>query len=192
MRYILLATLVATILVSCSKGNDTPAIKKPGLGTTWTYRYTKFKPVGGIDEQFNITHKITAQQSHGGENWFAVTDSTGSVVRLLNVQADGLYTFVNNAKYLLCKDPANVNDSYISRNSIGDITFTVKAKAIDIGTPGGDHNVNRYEGVQGGVIKDILWYNSTAWIVREDVYGINPFTMVNYVNTRIELVSIAY
>ncbi|HKP31826.1 MAG TPA: hypothetical protein VJT83_03840 [Chitinophagaceae bacterium] len=192
MRYLLVAMLIATILVGCSKGSDTPAVKKPGMGTTWTYRYTKFKPVGGILEQYNIRYKITAQESHGGENWFVVTDSAGAVVRLLNTGTDGLFQYVANAKSLLCKDPASVGDSYLSQNESGDITYTVKAIAVDIGTPGGAQNVNRYEGIQNSLTKDILWYNPTAWIVREDYYTVNPFTMINYVTTRIELVSVAY
>lgn len=192
MRYLLGAMLIATILIGCSKGNDAPAVKKPGIGTTWVYRYTKFLPVGSIQSRYNITYKITAQQSHGGENWFAITDSSGTVVRLLNVKADGLYQFINNNKSLLCKDPATVGDSYLGQNEQGDITFTVKDKAIDIGTPGGDQNVNRYEGFQGGLIKDVIWYNPTAWIVREDIYVLNGLTQVNSISTRIELVSIAY
>jgi len=195
MKQILFVALIATILVGCNKsgGNTPPPPSKPGMGTTWTYRYTKFTAIGDISARYNITYKVTTEQTVNGVKWYGVTDSVGNIVRMLGVKSDGLYQIINNNPYLLCKDPAAVGDSYIGRNENGDITYTVKQVGVEIGTQGaGDQTVNRYEGIVNGLTKDMIWYNPTAWIVKEDFYGVNPFTMVNYVMSRIELVSTKY
>ena len=195
MRKLFYPLIIAVIFVlgSCSKSSDSqPARTKPMLGTKWTYWYKKFDATGVLSKAFRVIYQISAEQTVNNETWFTVTDSTQSAIFVLTQRADGLYHLVNSTPYLLCKYPANVNDTYNSYNNGDDELVTVKETGITVNVPKGDIVSTRYEGEQGGVLKDILWYNPDVWLVKKETYVTNIVTQANHIDTRIELIDVQY
>lgn len=191
MRKFLIAIMATFILLSCHKTTTLQPLK-PKLGTKWVYRLKKFNAAGILQTTTNLTYTISAEQTMGSDKWFVVTDSTGAAVFMLNQKPDGLYQFQNAAAHLLCKDPALPNDSYDTQNDGVDETFLVKAKDSTATLPYGDLVIYSYEGQQSGLLKDIIWYNSTVWFAKKEVYALNTFTGLNHVDTRLEIVDIVY
>jgi len=109
----------------------------------------------------------------GSDKWFVITDSTQAALFVLIKKADGLYHFANSSPYLLCKFPGTVNDTYTSYNNGEDELITVKEVGSTVTVPKGDIVVNRYEGEQGAIIKDIIWYNPNFWFVKKEVFTTN-------------------
>jgi hypothetical protein len=68
----------------------------------------------------------------------------------------------------------------------------VKETGITENVPKGDIVCNRYEGEQGGAVRDIIWYNPDVWIVKKETYVSNLITGVNHIDTRIELIEVEF
>ncbi len=183
--------MASVIFLSCHKTTTLEPLI-PKVGTKWVYRLKKFNAAGILQTTTNLTYTISAEQTMGPDKWFVITDSTGATVFVLNQKPDGLYQFQNSGAHLLCKDPALANDSYDTQNDGSDETFLVRAKDSTVTLPYGDLVIQSYEGQQGGVLKDIIWYNSTVWFAKKEVYVLNTFTGLNHVDTRLELVDLTY
>ena len=191
--FYLLAIAALVIFGSCSK-NETkePERTKPMLGTKWTYWYKKYDAVGVFDKGFRVIYTASAEQTVNNQTWLVITDSTQTPLFLLSQQADGLYHQVNNTPYLLCKFPAAVNDTYNSFNRGDDEIITVKETGITVNVPKGDMVCNRYEGEQGNVVRDVMWYNPDVWFVKKETYVSNIVTGINHLDTRIELIDVQF
>jgi hypothetical protein len=193
MRKLLLSMILLVLLLShCSKDEGTPARTEVSLGTQWTYRYKKFDAVGVINKTFTVKYKVSSEQMIGSDKWFVITDSTQAALFVLIKKADGLYHFTSNSPHLLCKFPATVNDTYTSYNNGEDELITVKEVGSTVTVPKGDIVVNRYEGEQGAIIKDIIWYNPDFWFVKKEVFTTNVLLGLDHIDTRIELVDVQY
>lgn len=180
----------ATLLTSCQKEIDgavngviVPVEKKPKLGTTWKYVYTRYYSSGPAIFSYFVTYKAVSEEEYGGEKWLNLVDSaTNITVFLLNVKADGLYQYTNNNAYILCKYPAAINETYNTYNG-GPEDFTVKGVNDSIPTGINGLKVNFYEGVIGGDIIDRIWYNDNVWIARKYLFKrqvLSPFIYYRY------------
>lgn len=176
----LLVFFVATVLLaSCQKevadtgsgsgtGVTPPAAQKPKVGTTWTYNYTTFYASGGIETIKTLTYRAKEEETLGGEKWLNIVDvATDTTVFKLNSKTGGLFQYTNNSSYLLCKQPAAVNDTYNTFNAGSAEVFTVKSVNDTLATGIGKKPANYYEGVVGGTLIDFIWYNDNAWIVHK-------------------------
>jgi len=191
---LLLACFISGFVSSCKKSSPAataPAVTKPRVGTVWKYRYKTFDGAGVVYTTTNIIYKASSEQTLGGEKWLNITDSTNATVFLLNVKTGGLYQYANNTSNLLCKDPAAVNDAYTSYNEGSAEDFTTKEVSVLLAAPINDVTVNRYEGVKGGNLTDIYWYNSDLWMVKREFYKVNLMGFW-HINKRWELTAITY
>ena len=190
MRESLLILVGMALLSGCHK---TSAVEPPSpkLGTKWTYRYKKFNAAGSVQLTRNVIYTASSVEGSGSDEWLVIADSTGASVFILAKKNDGLYQNPGTA-LLLCKDPAVEGDSYIIQNNGADEAITVMAKDSIVSVPFGDIATYRYEGQQGGNLKDIIWYNSAVWFAKKEVYILNTFTGLNHVDTRLELVDLTY
>jgi len=184
---------LSTLLISCKKSTDTPAaVTKPRVGTTWTYQLDTYGAGGTTFISSNVVLKVSNEQIIGSDTWLNVTDSTGATIYLFKQKTDGLYHYASGAANLLCKDPAAVGEIYTAFHNGANTTFTVKETNITIGgSPFPDFVVNRYEGLQAGLLKDMIWYNKDAWIVRKETYEKN-MSGVNNIKYRWRLLKISY
>ncbi len=193
MRTLLLPlTLIAFLYSNCKKDDAPVARTEVSLGTEWTYRYKKFDAAGVINKTISVKYRVSSEQSISGEKWFVITDSTQTPLFVLTTRTDGLYQYTNSNDYLLCKYPATANETYSSYNNGEDEDFTVKEAGATVNVPKGDIMVNRYEGEQGGIVKDIIWYNPDFWFVKKEVFTTNILTGLYHIDTRLELVDIQY
>ncbi len=197
---LLLLLLTATTIIACKKNStDNPAaITKPRVGTAWTYQLDTYGAGGTSFSSNTVVYKVSGEQSYGGQTWLNITDSTTATIYLLNQNTGGVFNYANSTANLLCKDPATVNDTYSGYFSGAAENFIVKEVGITIGggisvlgTTFPDFVVNRYEGSQAGVLKDIIWYNSDAWIVRKETYAVN-LSGVNNIKYRWRLLKVVY
>jgi hypothetical protein len=196
----LLLFVMTAIIFSCNKGgSDGPvAVTSPRVGTTWTYQLDTYGAGGTSYTSNTLVYKVSNEQSLGGETWLNITDSTSTTVYLLRQKTGGLYNYANSTANLLCKDPATVNDTYSGFFSGAAESFTVKEVGTTIGggisvlgTVFPDFTVNRYEGTQAGILKDIIWNNSNAWIVRKETYAVN-LSGINNIKYRWRLLKVVY
>jgi hypothetical protein len=193
LSFLLIAAL--TFPVSCQKqidgtivggGGVVPANQFPKVGTIWTYRYNWWNSAGGATNTKLIYHKAKSEETIAGEKWLKIVDvETDTTVYFLNTKIDGLYQYTNNASYMLCKYPATVGDTYNTFNGGSAEDFTVRA--INDTTPTGIGNIplSKYEGVKGGIIIDVVWYNKNAWIVWKYQYkkfGLAMFPIYHILN----------
>ncbi len=199
--YILTGITCIFLLSACQKEVDgsvdagsTPAVLKPKVGTVWEYRYYTYLSNGGVSTMDYIKHRAASEEEHAGEKWLKIVDvNTDTTVYLLKEKADGLYIFTNNQPYLLCKNPAVVNEQYNSffRGSAENIT--VIAVNDTLVTNLGDIPVKFYEGKKAGLLSDNIWYNVNAWIVRAYTFRKPPLsTAPPYRNSGLFLDSITY
>lgn len=122
-----------------------------------------------------MTHRAQSEEIFGGEKWLKIIDvEADTTVYFLNTKDDGLYQYTNSNPYLLCKNPATVNDTYTTFNKSEVEVFTVKGVNDTIPTGIGDIPLSKYEGVRSGYKMDILWYNKNAWIVWQYQYKLVP------------------
>ena len=191
MRRILLAIVLIAFAAACNKSNP-PAPSIPKVGAKWTYRFKKFNAAGVLASTVYVTYTATSEQTIGSDKFLAITDSTGATLFLLGQKQDGLYQYADAMSSLLCKDPANVNDTYTTHNNGSDEDFTVVSKDTTISVPYGDVKVYNYEGDQNALVKDLIWYNSAVWFAKKEVWVLNTYTGLNHVDTRIELADIEY
>lgn len=186
--------LVAT-LFSCKKTPDVPVtILKPKVGTAWTYQLDTYGAGGTTFTTSNVTYRATSEKTLGGEAWLDITDSTSTTIYLLKQKSGGLYNYANSAANLLCKEPAVLNDTYVGFFNGATENFTVKEVKTTIGSGGNpfpDFVTNKYEGLQAGLLKDNVWFNEDAWIVRRETYAVN-MSGVNNIKYRWRLLKIAY
>lgn len=176
-KFCFLPVLLACIFLSCQKeagnngnGNNNNT-QKPKVGTTWTYTYYTYYPTGGLDKTATLTYKATAEETLGGEKWLKITHTgPDTVVYYLREKTDGLYQYANSNPYLLCKNPATVNETYTSYNSGSSEDFKVLTVNETIQTSLGDIKANSYEGRKSGNLIDLFWFNTNAWIVKHTVY----------------------
>ncbi len=200
-RTILFAVISSFLFISCQKeidgtitgtgsgGGITPSNQKPKVGTTWTYYYYWWNSPGGFINAKMITHKAKSEDSLGGEKWLKVVDvETDTTVYYLNTKTDGLYQYANNNAYLLCKNPAAVNDSYFTFFGGSNELFTVKNVNDTTLTGIGLIPLNKYEGVFDSFTKDIVWYNNNAWIIwrqqyKKIVFATPPNTVIYLQNS---------
>lgn len=176
-KYLPVISAVAVFCFSCQKengngggGNNTNN-QKPKVGTTWTYTYYTYYPTGGLDKTATLTYKATAEETLGGEKWLKVTHTgPDTVVYYLREKTDGLYQYTNSNAYLLCKNPAAVNETYTSYNGGSSEDFKVLTVNETIPTSLGDIKANSYEGRKSGNLIDLFWFNTNAWIVKHTVY----------------------
>jgi hypothetical protein len=199
MRYLLVAFAFITALGSCKKkSSDTPApaADKPRVGTTWTYRYRTFDGSGTAYPPTSITIKATAEQSLGGESWISLDSASVSNWYKLKIKSDGLYQYANGASYLLCKDPAALNETYTGYNNTytntGKDTLTVKGVGITLDVPIDILVVNYYEGAKLGNVVEKIWYNSKYWILKKETYIVNPFSGAWHIDKRWEITNISF
>jgi hypothetical protein len=188
IKTVFIILLTGFIFSSCQKevngsidggGSVTPVKQKPKLGTVWTYRYYIYNTPGaggGIHSTGTLTLKAKSEDVLGGEKWLNIVDiATDTTVFLLNEKSGGgLYQYTNNKSYLLCKDPAAVNDTYNTFNNGSLEDFTVKLVKDTLPTGIGDIPANYYEGVKLTYLVDQIWYNEYAWIVRKQYYVSKP------------------
>lgn len=182
IKQLLVLFVLVNMVASCQKSTtDTPAeVKKPKVGTAWTYQLDNYGAGGTSFTSNTVVYKVSNEQTFGGETWLNVTDSTGATIYLFKQKATGLYNYANTAANLFCKDPATVNEAYNGFLNGAAESYTVKEIGITIGggisvlgTAFPDFVCNRYEGVQAGLLKDNIWYNSDAWIIRKETYAVN-------------------
>ena len=171
LSFILITVLI--LLVSCQKEVDgtltgviNPTDQKPKVGTTWTYSYYWYNSPGGATNSKTVTHTAKSEETIGGEKWLKIVDvETDTLVYYLNTKSDELYQYTNNNSYLLCKYPAVINDTYTSFNGGSAEIFTVRGVNDTTATGIGNIPLSKYEGVKGGDIIDVIWYNKYSWIV---------------------------
>jgi hypothetical protein len=186
LPFILIFTTI--LLLSCQKELDwntngaiTPAEQKPKVGTIWTYRYYTYYSYGQLATSQILNYKAKTEETIGGEKWLKIVNVlTDTTVYLLNTKSGGLYQYTNNNSYLLCKYPALVNDTYTTFNEGTSEDFTVRGVDDSLATGIGDVPLNYYEGVKGGDIIDLLWYNNHAWIVWKYQYKRTPAPAFRY------------
>lgn len=181
-----LLMVVASTILSCQKEidgtmaggvivNPVPVNQKPKVGTTWTYRFYTFASYGPLATSRILTFKAKTEETIGGEKWLRIVNvDTDTTVYLLNTKAGGLYQYANSNSYLLCKYPAALGDIYNTFNEGGVEDFTVRGVNDSLDTGIGIIPLNHYEGVKGGDIIDLLWYNDNAWIVWKNQYYKGP------------------
>ncbi|GAB2841546.1 hypothetical protein [Ferruginibacter profundus] len=187
IKTVLLLLLTGFLCSSCQKevnglidggGSVIPVKQKPKVGTVWTYHYYTYNTPGaggGIKTSIILTLKAKSEDVLGGEKWLNIVDvATDTTVFLLNEKPGGLYQYTNNKSYLLCKDPAAVNDTYNTFNNGSAEDFTVKLVKDTLPTGIGDIPVNYYEGVKLTYLVDQVWYNEYAWIVRKQYFISKP------------------
>jgi hypothetical protein len=193
IKYFFLLVLLTTTLFSCKKSPDVPvAVTKPRVGTAWTYQLDTYGAGGTTFTTQNIIYRATSEKSLGGETWLDVTDSTSTTIYLFSQKTGGLYHYANSTSNLLCKEPATVNDTYSGFHNGATENFTVKEINSAIGgNPFPDFVTNKYEGLQTGVLKDIIWFNLNAWIVRKETYAVN-MSGINNIKYRWRLLKIVY
>lgn len=177
-RIFLFAILLAATLVSCQKEldgslggggiNPTPVNQVPRVGTTWTYRHYIYHQDGSLYQAHIMTLRIKSEEMLGGEKWFRVVNVTpDTTVFYLQVKPDGLYQYANNSPQLFLKDPALVGDNYNTFNEGFAEQFFVRGSKDTLPTGIGNVVVNYYEGYRvTNLIKNQIWYNKNAWIVR--------------------------
>jgi hypothetical protein len=176
---LLLASAGLSLIVSCSKeGNNTPNPnnQKPRVGSKWVYRFTTYHAGGGVNTQVNVTYRATSMETLGGESWLKIVDSaSGNLLFYLKEKSDGLYHYINNNAYLLCKNPAAVNDTYngYSGTVTTDYTVTSINQMLAFGVLG-NLSVNHYTGMSGGETVDQVWYNSRVWVAQRFMYTKPP------------------
>lgn len=176
-KYFLVLPAAVLLFFSCQKetgngggGNNTNT-QKPKVGTTWTYTYYTYYPNGGLDKTATLTYRATSEETLGGEKWLKITHAgPDTVVYYLREKTDGLYQYANNNAWLLCKNPASVNETYTSFNSGSSEDFKVLAVNQTLPTNLGDIKANNYEGRKSGNLIDLIWFNANAWIVQHTVY----------------------
>jgi hypothetical protein len=199
-QQVLALLAISTMIISCKKsGGDTPvAVTKPRVGTAWTYQLDTYGAGGTTFTSNTLVYKVSGEQSFGGQTWLNITDSTSTTIFLFNQKTGGVYNYANSAANLLFKDPATANETYNGFFSGAAESFSVKEVGITIGggisvlgTTFPDYLVNRYEGTQGALLKDNIWYNSDAWIVRRDNYAVN-MSGVNNIKFRWRLMKVVY
>jgi hypothetical protein len=169
----LILSLATLLFLSCQKELDglvegviVPVILKPKVGTVWTYYYYTYYSYGGVATSKALKYKAKTEETIGGEKWLRIVDvDTDTTVYLLNTKAGGLYQYTNSNSYLLCKYPAVLNEAYNTFNEGGTEDFSVKGVNDSLATGIGIIPLNYYEGVKGGDIIDLLWYNTNAWII---------------------------
>lgn len=190
------AMIVMLFLASCQKeaggGNNNTNNQKPKVGTTWIYRYYTYYVNGGLATSGTMTHKAKNVETIGGETWLNVVDiATDTTVYKLREKSDGLHQYTNSNSYLFCKNPATLNETYSTYNKGVPEDFTVKKVRDSLDTDIGKVLTNYYEGFVGGEIKDEIWFNANAWIVRHQTYRKPPLG-TNYRYTALFLQSITY
>lgn len=185
--------LLAAVFASCKKSEDAPAaITKPRVGTLWTYQLDTYGAGATTFTSSTVTLKAAGEQTLGGEPFLNITDSTTATIYLLRQKTGGLYNYANSAVNLVCKEPAVLNETYNGYFNGAATSFTVKETATVIGgLPFPDFTVNRYEGKQGALLKDVIWFNTDAWIVRRESYAVN-MSGVNNLKYRWRLLKITY
>ena len=147
----------------------------PGKHLLNQYSFYTFYSYGSLATFQILTYKAKAEETIGGEKWLRIVDvANDTTVYLLNTKTEGLYQYTNSNSYLLCKYPAVLGDTYNTFNEGGVENFTVKAVNDSLATGIGIVPLNYYEGVKGGDIIDLLWYNNNAWIVWKYQYYKGP------------------
>lgn len=163
------------------------------MGTTWTYRYYTFYENGGLATTGTITYKAKIEETIGGENWLRINDlGPDTTVYLMKEKAGGLYQYTNNNSYLLCKNPASLNETYNTFNKGSAEDFQVLGVNFTLPTDIGDVVANYYEGTKNGNLIDQIWYNANAWIVRHQVFRKFPMGTVYYKYSAMFLQQIIY
>ena len=193
-RNILIACAVAVLIISCKKdpGGGGTTVKQPTVGTTWTYYYYTYYTNGGVATSGTLTFKAVSEESFGGETWLRIKNTaTDTTVYLLKEKTDGLYQYANNSSNLFCKYPGQMNDTYSSFNADTVENFTIKGVNQSLPTNIGDVTVNFIEGYRNVNLKDEIWYNPDAWIVRHQIYRKLPLG-VNYKQAALFIQSITY
>jgi hypothetical protein len=166
-------------LSSCSKesgGNPNPNNQNPRVGSKWVYRLTTYHASGGVNTQTNVTYRAAGMETLGGEQWLKIVDSaTGSTIIYLKEKADGLYQYINNNAYLLCKYPAAVSDTYSGYAIQEAANYSVQSinQSMDFGMLG-NLTVNHYTGTVGSETVDQLWYNTRVWLAQRYIYTKPP------------------
>lgn len=187
--YFFVLIIGTSAITSCQKeidgsitdGTVIPVItnQKPKVGTIWTYRYEWYNTPGGggsISSK-TVRHRAVSEETLGGEKWLKIVDlEPDTVVYYLSVKTDGLYQYTNNNSYLLCKDPASVNDSYTTFNTGTVEVFTVRGMNDTTSTDLGDIPLSKYEGVKPADprVIDVIWYNKNSWITWRLLYKLHP------------------
>jgi hypothetical protein len=187
VKIVFIILLTGFVFSSCQKeandsisggGSIIPPKQKPKVGTVWTYRYYIYNSPGaggGIHSIDTLTLKAKSEDVLGGEKWLNIVDvATDTTIFLLNEKVGGLYQYTNNQSYLLCKNPAVVNDTYNTFNNGSTEDFTVKLVKDTLSTGIGDIPANYYEGVKLTYLVDQVWYNEYAWIVKKQYYVSKP------------------
>jgi len=193
-RNIIALFFLSALVISCKKSTDTTpvAITKPRVGTAWTYQLDTYGAGATTFTSSNVVLKVSNEQTIGADTWLNVTDSTGATIYLFKQKIDGLYHYANSTANLLCKDPTAVGEIYTAFHNGASTTFTVKETNITIGgSPFPDFVVNHYEGLQAGLLKDMIWYNTDAWIVRKETYAVN-MSGANNIKYRWRLLKVVY
>jgi hypothetical protein len=192
MRKLFVVLLIPVLFVRCQKENgaDQP-VKQPKVGTEWTYTLKKYNAGGGLVSTTTVTYTISSEQTIGSEKWFVVKNNTGDTVHVLKQKTDGLHQYQFGAGRLLCKDPAFLNETYNTENDGNSETFLVKAKDYPLNAPFGPLLIYYYEGKTGGVLRDVIWYNSEVWFAKKETYKVS-LAGVNYMDSRLEITDIDY
>ena len=171
------------LLISCQKGsgNNNPVNQKPRVGSKWVYRYSTYHAYGGLINSYNITYRATAMETLGGEEWLKIVDTaTGTAVFYLKEKSDGLYQYINNNSYLMCKYPAAVNDTYAGHTGTVAADYLVRnLNEMQAFGVIGDLTLTYYEGLLGTETVDKLWYNARVWLAQRYIY-IKPPLGSNY------------
>lgn len=200
-RLILLLFMAGGIMIiSCQKelrgiiADPAVAVLKPKVGTVWIYRYYTYRSIdGGIATSDIVKYVAQNEKIITGEKWLNIVEvGPDTTVYFLQENIDGLYQYTNNNKYLFCKFPAVLNDTYNSFNRGSAEDFIVKGTNDTLTTGIGDVPVNFYEGNKGGLLKDWIWYHKNAWIVRHYVFLKFPLGVVTYRYSGMFLQSIVY
>ena len=187
LSFFSLPIVIAILLQACQKGPDEIDIsnQKPRVGSKWVYRYTTYTSMGGFIMSKDLTYRATAMETLGGEQWLKIVDSaTGVTAFYLREKPDGIYQYINNNSYLMCKTPAAVNDTYTGFTATEAADYTVRSVG-EVQAFGvlGNLTVNYYEGtitlpLTGTHTADKLWYNKRVWIAQRYIYTkigvINP------------------
>ncbi len=181
-RSVFFLFLFAVLISSCQKeidgtitfpGGVDPATLKPKVGTTWTYRMYTYHQDGTLYQTLSMTHRAKNEETLGGEKWLNIIDvDADTTVYYLQVKADGLYQYANNAPQLFLKDPAQVGDNYNTYNTGVSEQFFVRRVKDTLPTGIGDVLANYYEGYRYNpyLIRDEIWYNKNAWVLRRTEY----------------------
>jgi hypothetical protein len=165
-------------LISCEKepDNNNTANQKPRVGSKWIYRYSTYYNNGGLITSNNVTLRAASMETLGGEQWLKIVDTaTGNAVFYLKEKSDGLYQYINNNSYMMCKYPAAINDTYPGYAIAEAADYFVRnvGQSMAFGVLG-DLTLNHYEGIAGGVTVDQLWYNTRVWLAQRYIYTKPP------------------